>query len=128
MRVGGVGEAGEGDVGAKRLGCWCCCCCWGSEVDGKVVLKVRAGEEAMLTKLGDWECVSGIGTDTGLWCRCGCSVWTAKAGNEIGEVCAFSSWPVGFCGWPARVGEVIAHGGVAMFELRGPSGDGRAGV
>lgn len=85
-----------------------------------------AGEEAMLTKLGDWECACVL--DTGSWCRCGCSVWTVKDGKEMGENWAFSSWPVGFCGWPRRVGEVIVHGDVAMFVLRGPRGDGRAGV
>lgn len=50
----GVGEVGEGDVGVNIFGC----CCWCCEVDVKaaLVLKVKgAGEEAMLTKLGDWD-------------------------------------------------------------------------
>jgi hypothetical protein len=41
---------GDGDVGVNIFGC----CCWCCEVDVKVVLKVNgAGEEAILTKLGD---------------------------------------------------------------------------
>lgn len=89
-----------------------------------------AGEEAMLTKLGDWdwEWVLLCAVETASWCLCGCSVWTVKDGKVMGEKAVFSSWPDGFCGWPARVGEVIVHGGVAMFVLRGPRGDGRAGM
>lgn len=82
----------------------------------------------MLTKLGELECSFDTETELGLWYRCGCSVCTAKVGKEMGEICAFSSWPVGFCGLLPRVGEPIVHGGVAIFVLRGPSGDGRAGV
>lgn len=82
----------------------------------------------MLTKLGELECSLDAETGLGSWYRCGCSVWTAKFGKEMGAICTFSSWPVGFCVWPARVGEPMVHEGVAIFVLRGPRGDGRAGV
>lgn len=67
--------------------------------------------------------------DRGLWYRGGSSVCApVNLGKVMGEwELSWSKWDA-FCGWAERVGEVIVHGGVATLVLRGPRGDGRAGV
>jgi hypothetical protein len=66
-------------------------------------------------------------------CFGGCVWWLSLCGEKeekgTGEK-AFSCAPVGFwgCPDPARVGDPIVHGGVAILEFRRPRGDGRVGV
>jgi hypothetical protein len=121
VRVGVVGERGEGDVfvlAGKVKGL----------LEVKGVLEVEVGA---LKVMGDWWLF--------VWRVIG-SLWMLKGWKEVvmGEesrnafvlfalvVFAFSSMALGL-GAPLRVGDIV-HGGVEMFVLRWPRGDGRAGV
>lgn len=54
-------------------------------------------------------------------------LWIENVGNDTGEQWAFS-FMSGLCRSSEHEGEPIDHGGVAMLELRGPRGEGRAGM